>query len=105
MTTIPNNLVRAAIKRYNDRGFVVCDVHADNKLECAREALLPIKRNVVPAECYVSESSVRTIKERLRLSVYGLPFHHFPRIMIRLMVADVVRCLKQFPWTNRILEI
>jgi hypothetical protein len=106
MTTIPNNLVRAATKRYHDRGFAVCGVHADNKLECACEALLPIERKVVPANCHVSkiERSLRMIKERPPLSVYGLPFDHFPRIMIQHMVSDVVRCLKQFRWTNRIMK-
>ncbi len=98
--------LRAVIKRYHDRGFAVCDVHADNELECAREALLPIELNVVPADCHVGEieRSIRTIKERLRSCVHGLPFSRLPRIMIRHLVADVVRCLNQFPWTNGISE-
>lgn len=54
----------AAIKLYHNRGLIVCNVHADNELECIREALRPIELNIVPADSHVGEieQSIRTIK-------------------------------------------
>jgi hypothetical protein len=48
------------------------------------------------------ERSIRTIKERLRACVHGLSYRRLPVVMIRHMVADVVRCLNQFSWLNGI---
>jgi hypothetical protein len=95
---------RAIIKLYQSRGFHVCDIHADNEFECIREEIRPIEMNVVPADSHVGEveRSIRTIKERLRTCVHGLPFRRLPKLMIRHMVDDVVRCLNQFPWKNGI---
>ena len=50
------------------------------------------------------ERSIRTIKERLRSCVHELPFQCIPKVMIRHMVADAVRCLNQFPWKNGISD-
>ncbi|KAI2509414.1 Reverse transcriptase (RNA-dependent DNA polymerase) [Fragilaria crotonensis] len=60
--------------------------------------------NIVTTDSHVGEieRSIRTIKERLRSSVHGLPFKRLPRIMITHMVSDSVRCLNQFPRANGI---
>ncbi|KAI2499682.1 Reverse transcriptase (RNA-dependent DNA polymerase) [Fragilaria crotonensis] len=91
--------ITSVISLYQDRGFRVCDVHADNEFECIRNAIRPTEMNIVPADGHVGEveRSIRTIKERLRTCVHGLPFKRLPKIMIRHMVIDVVRCLNQFP--------
>ena len=87
-------VTRRVIKLYQSRGFKVSDIHADNEFECIRENVRPVEMNIVP--------SVRTIKERLRTCVHGLPFERLPKLMIRHMVDDAVRCLNQFPWKNGI---
>jgi hypothetical protein len=58
--------------------------------------------NIVTADSHVGEieRSIRTVKERLRTCVHGLPFKRIPKLMIRHMIDDVVRCLNQFPWKN-----
>ena len=102
-TTILRQL-RATITRYTTRGLTIRDIHGDNELECIRASILPIALNVVPADSHVGEveRSIRTIKERLRSCAHGLPFRRLPRLMIAHMVADAVRCLNQFPWSNGI---
>ena len=92
------------IKLYTVRGLTIRDVHTDNEFECIREELRPINMNIVTADSHVGEveRSIRTIKERLRACVHGLPFRRLPKLMITQMVADSVRCLNQFPRTNGI---
>jgi Zinc knuckle len=92
----------AVINLYTARGLHVCDIHADNEFECIREHIRPVDMNIIPADSHVGEveRSIRTIKERLRSCVHGLPFKRLPKLMITHMVADAVRCLNQFPWKN-----
>ena len=91
--------VLAAIKPYKDRNLVVRDVHADTEFGCIRPAILPTEMNVVPPDSHVGEveHSVRTIKDRLRTGVHGLPFKRLPKIIVRHMVTNATRCLNQFP--------
>jgi hypothetical protein len=84
----------------------VCDIHADNEFECIRENVRPTDMNIVPADSHVGEieRSIRTIKERLRSSVHGLPFKRLPKLMVRELASDAVRCLNQFPWKNGVSD-
>ncbi|KAI2498511.1 Reverse transcriptase (RNA-dependent DNA polymerase) [Fragilaria crotonensis] len=97
---------RHVVNLYNSRGFNVCDIHADNEFECIREDVRPVEVNAVTMDSHVGEveRSVRTIKERLRTCVHGLPFERLPKLMIRHMVIEAVRCLNQFPWKHGISD-
>jgi acetolactate synthase regulatory subunit len=96
--------IKAVLHVYRSRGFSVCDIHADNEFACIREDIRPIQLNIIPADSHVGEveRSIRTIKERLRSCVHGLPFKRLPILLLTHMVSDVVRCLNMFPWTNGI---
>jgi hypothetical protein len=61
--------------------------------------LAPIHVNIVAADGHVGEveRSVRTIKERFRSYVHGLPFRRLPTLLVRSLVEEVIRCLNQFP--------
>lgn len=76
-------------------GLTVCDIHADHEFECIQEDIWLIALNIVPTDSHVREveCSVRTIKERLRACILGLPFKRLPRLFITHTLADVVRCL------------
>ena len=89
---------------YRARGFNVVDVHADNEFMCVKEEFRPIHMDIVPADRHVGEieRSVKTVKERLRSTVHGLAFKRTPKLLVRHIVADAVRCLNQFPWANGI---
>ena len=94
--------VSAAIKLYTSRGFIVRDIHTDQEFGCIREDLRPIVMNLASADSHVGEveRSIRTIKERLRSYVHGLPFRRLPRLLITHMVIESVRTLNQFPRPN-----
>ena len=88
------------LRLYAARGLRVCDVHGDAEFDCLRDRLAPIALDIVPADSHVGEieRSNRTVQERLRSCVHGLPFKRIPRLMIRHMVHDAIRCLNNFPW-------
>ena len=96
--------IKTVINLYRSRGLSVCDLHADNEFECIREEIRPVEMNIAPADSHVGEveRSIRTIKERLRACVHGLPFRRLPKLMITHIVVDSVRCLNQFPRANGI---
>jgi hypothetical protein len=98
--------VKAALTLYHARGLVVCDIHSDSEFACIRDAIRPVEMNIVPPDSHVGdvERSIRTIKERLRSCVHGLPYKRLPKLLIHSMVADVVRCLNNFPWKRGISD-
>ena len=74
----------AVTSLYTHRGFEVRDIHGDHEFECVRDDLRPIEMNIVPADSHVGEveRSIRTIKERLRNCVHGLPFNRLPKLLL-----------------------
>jgi hypothetical protein len=94
-------------RTYTSRGFRITAILGDHEFACIRNEAHPIHIDIVPADSHVGEveRSIRTIKERLRACVHGLPFTRLPKIMITHMVDDVVRCLNMFPrahtWGHR----
>ena len=98
--------VTAVLNLYHARGLIVRDVHADHEFAGLRDALRPVAMNIVAPDSHVGEveRSIRTIKERLRACVHGLPFKRLPKLLIQSMVADAVRCLNSFPWKHGISD-
>jgi hypothetical protein len=92
------------IKTYSTRGFTVTHLLGDHEFDCIRDDILPIITDVVPADSHVGEveRSIRTIKERLRSCVHGLPFKRLPRLFIQHLVTHAISCLNLFPWANGI---
>jgi Zinc knuckle len=88
-----------ALRTYRNRGFNVTDLHCDNECECIREHLLPINLNIVAADAHVGEveRSIRTIKERNRSTVHGLPFRRLTKLLVREIVKHSVISLNQLP--------
>jgi hypothetical protein len=88
-----------AIRLYQNRGFTVTQVHADNEFECTRTHIAPVDLNIVAADSHVGEveRSVRTIKERNRSTVHGLPYKRLPNLLVRELVKHSVTCLNQLP--------
>ena len=74
----------AVLTLYRARGLHISDIHANNEFECIREHVRPIVLNIAPADSHVGEveRSIRTIKERLRSCVHGLPFKRLPKLLV-----------------------
>jgi Reverse transcriptase (RNA-dependent DNA polymerase)/Zinc knuckle len=94
------------IRIYSVRGFTVTNIHGDNEFECVRYDILPCALNIVTADDHVGEieRSIRTIKERVRTLIHGLPFRRLPRLMVREMVFAAVKLLNQFPVSGGISD-
>jgi hypothetical protein len=97
---------QSIVRLYQARGFIIRDIHADNEFECIRENLLPIDMHIVPADSHVGEieRSIRTLKERIRSTVHGLPFKRLPKLLVKELTKHGVQCLNRFPWKNGISQ-
>jgi hypothetical protein len=88
-----------AINLYNTRGFTVHGMHCDNEFGCIKDDVLPVRLDIVPADSHVGEveRSIRTIRERTRSAVHGMPYKGLPKLMVIELVKEAVRCLNLFP--------
>jgi hypothetical protein len=87
--------IQSVIRLYHARSLIVRDIHADNEFECIRADILPIDMHVVPADSHVGEieRSIRTLKERIRSTVHGLPFKRLPKLMVKELTKYSAQCL------------
>jgi hypothetical protein len=98
---------RAIVNMYKSRGFNVTRLEADQEFQCITNDVLPTILNVADADDHVHEveRSIRTIKERTRCTVQGLPFRRMPKIMVRAAVEGAHKALHQFPAKNGISKV
>ena len=94
--------VQAVINLYRTRGFNVTRVEGDREFACLEHDLLPIPLNIADADDHVAEveRSIRTIKERTRCLIQGLPFRRIPKAMMRAAIESANKSLNQFPANN-----
>jgi len=89
------------INTYNARDLTVSHVYGDSEFLPLSPSILPTlfhpcgKGDHVPTV----ERSIRTVKERCRSVVQGLPYTHYTRLMIKSLVYFVVSRLNAFPCT------
>ncbi len=86
---------KQVIELYEQRGFQIMDIHADNESECIRHDIRPIELDTVPVDEHVGEieRSIRTTKERTRCTIHGLPYSRYTKVMIIDLVNASVRSL------------
>jgi hypothetical protein len=91
---------------YKSRGFNISDLHADKEFECIRNDVLPSRLNITAANDHVGEveQSIRTMKERARTAIHGLPFKRLPKVMMQALVYPAAKGLNQFPAKNGISD-
>ena len=106
ITLIPNKSaaillkeLRVVINIYQQRGFIIDAINADNDFAPLEEELRPIKLHLVSRDDHVGdvERSIRTVKEDIRTLIHGLPFTKLPKLMIVELVGQAIRNLNQFP--------
>jgi len=97
---------RAVLALYQSRGFNIPDHHTNMEFGCIRNEVLPTQLKVTAADDQVGKvkRSSRTIKERTRTTIHGLPFKRFPKVMIQELVYHAAKGLNQFPSQNGISE-
>jgi hypothetical protein len=84
---------------HTTRGITVAGIEGDREFACLTHDLLPTPTNTADADDHVSEveRSIRTVKERTRCLVHGLPYKRLPRVMIRSGLENSKRALNQLP--------
>jgi hypothetical protein len=106
VAAIPNHQKRtllmeakAIINMCETRTFEMSRVEADQEFACVANDLLPAALNVADADDHVAkaERSIRTIKERVRCIVQGLPCRRLPKVIMRAIVEGANKSLNLFP--------
>lgn len=89
----------AVMNQYKSRGFEVVAIHSDRELECLRNDILPTDLQITAADAHQGdvERSIRTIKERTRTLIHGMPYRRFPTLMVKEIVNNAVKGLNLFP--------
>jgi len=98
--------IKPVMAMHKSRGFNIFDLHANMEFECIRNDVLPSRLNVTAADDHVGEveQSIRTMKERARTTIHGLPFKRLPKVMIQALVYHAAKGLNQFPAKNGISD-
>ena len=93
--------LKSQIEYYKKRGLLIGAVHVDNKLDNDKiravigDAVLHVYAK--DEHVQVVERELRTIKEKLWCTIYGLPYHRLPKLMVVGAVAHVTEMLNRFP--------
>jgi hypothetical protein len=97
---------QAVIKLYETRVFTVTRAKGDQEFSCLANDLLPTPLNIADTDDHVAqvERSIRTIKERVRCLVQGLPFKRIPKAMMRAAIKNANKALNQFPAKNGVSD-
>ncbi|GAX19772.1 hypothetical protein FisN_3Hu001, partial [Fistulifera solaris] len=92
--------LRRLLEIYKGRGLPVTAIHGDNDFACLRDDLGPVRLDIVAPNTHVPEieRSNRTIKERARTTIHGLPYTRLPVVFIQHLMMNVVHLLNIFPW-------
>jgi hypothetical protein len=99
---------QAVIHMYEARGFNITRLEADREFSCIVNNVLPIDLNIADADDHVPEveRSIRTIKERTRCTVQGLPFRRVSKVVMRAAIEGAHnKALNQFPAKNGASDI
>ncbi|GAX20129.1 hypothetical protein FisN_17Lu131 [Fistulifera solaris] len=91
---------RRLFEIYKSRGLPVTAIHGDNEFACLRDDIGPVRLDIVAPNTHVPEieRSNRTIKERARTTIHGLPYTRLPIAFVQHLMMNVVHWLNVFPW-------
>jgi hypothetical protein len=72
--------IAADIKTYEERGFTITTIHGDGEYNQFRNLFPNIHFNICSAEDHVPEveRAICTIKEAIRATIHGMPYHRLP---------------------------
>jgi hypothetical protein len=96
-----------ALKIYNDNGFTITKIHADNEF---RKILEPIEEDLQiqlvfsPANAHVPEAerNNRVLQERIRAAFHRLPYKALPKAILKILASESAVKLNFFPNKNGI---
>ena len=93
--------LESVINKYRCRSFKITDFHGDSEFdkEKLKDFLEPRILHTYAREEHVGiiERSVRSIKERCRSTVHGMPYKRMTILMVKSLVEGVVGMMNAFP--------
>ena len=93
--------IKRVINTYENRGFKITDLHADNKfdIDVLKKEIAPITTHIYGRLEHVGtiERSIRTVKERTRAICHSLPYQRYTKLMVNSMVENVIYWMNSFP--------
>ena len=93
--------LESVINKYRCRSFKITDFHGDSEFdkEKLKDFLEPGILHTYAREEHVGiiERSVRSIKERCRSTVHGMPYKRMTILMVKSLVEGVVGMMNAFP--------
>ena len=93
--------MESIINKYHSRSFKLTDFHGDSEFDKQKlkDFLEPGILHTYAREEHVGiiERSVRSIKERCRSTVHGVPYKRMTILMVRSLVEGVVGMMNAFP--------
>ena len=93
--------LESIINKYHSRSFKLTDFHGDSEFDKQKlkDFLEPGILHTYAREEHVGiiERSVRSIKERCRSTVHGVPYKRMTILMVRSLVEGVVGMMNAFP--------
>lgn len=86
---------KRAINIYHKRGVKVSQVNVDNEFEPLRDKIDTVNLNIVGAGEHVGdvERSIRSVKDKTRSNVHGLPYRRYPTEMVCGVVIKSIKDL------------
>jgi hypothetical protein len=84
--------ISSNLATYRQRGFCPTDIHADGEFNHTYH------QKHVPKV----ERAIRTIKDTVRATIHGLPYHHIPRVLVQELVSMAVRTINMLPHADGI---
>ena len=89
------------IDKYSARGLQISGVHVDNQFNKSdfERAIKPAILIPYAAEEHVAviERRIRTVKERMRSILSGMPYKSIPKVMVRGLAKKVKQMINKFP--------
>ena len=91
--------IQTAFELYFARGLNIAHLRGDGEFECIRNSIRPTLLHIASKGQHVPEveRSIRTIKERIRSTMHGLPYQLYPKQMLVYLVLYCIKILNMFP--------
>ena len=95
--------IEAVIAIYRRRGLNVTSIYGNQEFDCIKDDF-DCNVFISDTDSHVPEieRSICVVKERVRATIHGMPFRFLPKVIIRGLVDNAVKCLNLFPTPNGI---
>jgi Reverse transcriptase (RNA-dependent DNA polymerase) len=82
--------VSSDINIYQNRGFTVTAIHCDGEYNHVKPLFPNVNFNICAPEDHVPkvERAIRTVKDTIRSTIHGMPYHRLPRTIVKELAID-----------------